>query len=679
MKAKNEESFEILDYHNYIESGFCVIDDKKKKKNVNLKISPKRDKNNSSDLSRSSFRYLNEEIKININPPVKSMHCYLFLNNQEKQIITLKIKDYMFKISFNNGFVPPYNKNYYTFSFLNIIKYEKPSGGYFLQENNKIDIYTKDYRIISLKLNKKDYDELLDILNIYCLPGISSNYQNYALYFCIKNPIYDIDGWNLYNFEEELQLMGLNINESSTYRILDNSNYDFCSTYPKKLIVPKSMSDNEIKSCALFRTKKRFPTLTYYNKENSTSIWRSSQCKTGLTSNKCEEDIKLLTKISEKSSNKLLVYDPRPKVNAYANCLKGGGYENIKDYPNIKNFKVIFCDIVNIHCVSAKYKTFYQDFIYNKEIKINDSSQWYEYINQIIKSSFDIVSSINNNISILIHCSDGWDRTPQLSSLCQIILDMRYRTIRGFINLIEKDWLSFGHMFAYRNGYYHEEDLSNSFSGEELKSPIFIQWLDAVYQIVIQNYCKFEFNVNLLKFLAEEVINGKYGTFLYNSEKEREEKKASQKTVSIWSEVLRNESYFINPLYNKNDKKKIEFNEKRIKFWEEYFYRFETNNNDYTSLYNQKFNELIEENIKMKEKIKSNEDFFKEKNKKALEEIVEMIFKNRCNTSNLSEDAINLIKEYVKPYDSYVLINEGDERYYTKSIMELGLKKIKKK
>jgi len=34
--------------------------------------------------------------------------------------------------------------------------------------------------------------------------------------------------------------------------------------------------------------------------------------------------------------------------------------------------------------------------------------------------------------------SDGWDRTSQLVSLAQMLLDPHYRTIKGFAILIEK-------------------------------------------------------------------------------------------------------------------------------------------------------------------------------------------------------------------------------------------------
>lgn len=47
--------------------------------------------------------------------------------------------------------------------------------------------------------------------------------------------------------------------------------------------------------------------------------------------------------------------------------------------------------------------------------------------------------------SVLVHCSDGWDRTSQLTALAQIMIDSHYRTIRGFALLVEKDWCAYGH------------------------------------------------------------------------------------------------------------------------------------------------------------------------------------------------------------------------------------------
>lgn len=35
-------------------------------------------------------------------------------------------------------------------------------------------------------------------------------------------------------------------------------------------------------------------------------------------------------------------------------------------------------------------------------------------------------------VSVLVHCSDGWDRTSQLTSLAQLLIDPYYRSLQGF-------------------------------------------------------------------------------------------------------------------------------------------------------------------------------------------------------------------------------------------------------
>jgi hypothetical protein len=165
----------------------------------------------------------------------------------------------------------------------------------------------------------------------------------------------------------------------------------------------------------------------------------------------------------------------------------------------------------------------------------------------LLKAAIEIVKLIEyENASVLIHCSDGWDRTPQLTSLVQLMIDPFYRTIRGFEILIEKEWCSFGHRFATRSGHAPKKEIGNE---EDERAPIFIQWLDCVWQLFTQFPAEFEFNEEFLIFIADALYSCQFGTFLCDSECERMEIRS--KTVSVWTFVNLPENiiHFMNPFY----------------------------------------------------------------------------------------------------------------------------------
>ena len=60
--------------------------------------------------------------------------------------------------------------------------------------------------------------------------------------------------------------------------------------------------------------------------------------------------------------------------------------------------------------------------------------------------------------------------------------------LQGFQWLVEREWLQFGHKFADRCGH--------TVGGGDIneQSPVFVQWLDCVYQITRQYPCHFQFN-----------------------------------------------------------------------------------------------------------------------------------------------------------------------------------------
>jgi myotubularin-related protein 1/2 len=127
----------------------------------------------------------------------------------------------------------------------------------------------------------------------------------------------------------------------------------------------------------------------------------------------------------------------------------------------------------------------------------------------------DLAHTVQNGMSVLTHCSDGWDRTAQMVALAELMLDPYYRTLRGFQVLVEKEWLAFGHQFALRSGHARS-DVSN-----EQRSPVFLLWLDCVWQYIRQYPTECEFNESFLLTLADHVYSCKYGTFMFDYERQR--------------------------------------------------------------------------------------------------------------------------------------------------------------
>lgn len=152
-----------------------------------------------------------------------------------------------------------------------------------------------------------------------------------------------------------------------------------------------------------------------------------------------------------------MIVDARPTINAIAMQAAGMGSENMDNY---KFATKVYLGIDNIHVMRDSL---------NKVIdtlKDSDLTPLAPNRDQLLKSNWlkhianmlDGVSLIARQVGlqhshVVIHCSDGWDRTSQLSALAQICLDPYFRTLEGFIVLVEKDWLSFGHQFRYRTGF----------------------------------------------------------------------------------------------------------------------------------------------------------------------------------------------------------------------------------
>jgi myotubularin-related protein 3/4 len=278
------------------------------------------------------------------------------------------------------------------------------------------------------------------------------------------------------------------------WRVTDmNRDFKAFPTYPSHLIVPNGITDEELIGVAAFRSFRRIPAIVWRSRETGCIISRSSQPEIGWFGWRSSVDEKMISEITASSSaSKLLILDARSYAAAVANRAKGGGCECNEYYPSAE---VQFMGLANIHSIRKSFQSIRYLCQFPSSDPSNwsnqiDSSRWLHHISGLIKSSLLVVNAVRlENKSVLVHCSDGWDRTPQITALSQLLLDSFYRSTKGFLLLIQKEWLEFGHKFYDRGSIIDDPNE---------RCPVFLQWMDCVHQIVKQFPSAFEFNMQFL-------------------------------------------------------------------------------------------------------------------------------------------------------------------------------------
>ncbi|XP_073680681.1 myotubularin-related protein 1b [Garra rufa] len=406
-----------------------------------------------------------------------------------------------------------------------------------------LEIVCKDLRNPRFAYKKEGQTnlEVFDILSKHAFP-LSHNLPLFAFKY---RETFPEDGWKIYDPVAEYKRQGLP-NESWIISKV-NSSYELCETYPALLVLPSNVTEDELKRVAAFRAKRRFPVLSWIHPESQASIVRCGQPQVGPSDRRCREDERYLQTILDGNaqSHKLCIFDARQSTVADTNKAKDGGYENESFYINVE---LNFLEIPNIHVMRESLRKL-KEVVYpaidqQRWFSAVDSTHWLEYIRLLLAGAVRIADRIESGkTSVVVHCSDGWDRTAQLTSLAMLMLDAHYRSLRGFQVLLEKEWLSFGHRFTSRVGHGDGNHANSE------RSPLFVQFIDCVWQMTRQFPSAFEFNEVFLITVLDHLYSCLFGTFLYNSEQERVSKEVYSKTVSLWSYMNSQLEEFTNPLY----------------------------------------------------------------------------------------------------------------------------------
>ncbi|KAJ0411492.1 hypothetical protein ATCC90586_008541 [Pythium insidiosum] len=449
--------------------------------------------------------------------------------------------------------------------------------GFSTDDTFNVVIRCKDTQVARLSFsNYAEYSKLVKCLTCLAFPASLLDAFCFA-YAPTIAPSEEVP----FDLRREYQRLGL-LDCPDRLRCIDQSpRYELCETYPQHLIVPAEISDVRLKAAAAFRSHNRVPVVSWLHRQNGATICRSSQPLVGLKSNRSPEDEQLVRLLCLSGNHhgygRYVIMDARGQLAAVGNKAMGKGTEIPANY---RGAKLVFMNIDNIHAIRQSLNAMTSIFeprrgapdestsLYGKI----ESSGWLRHVRLVLKASAELALSVHNGVSVLTHCSDGWDRTAQMVSLAELMLDPFYRTLRGFECLIEKEWCSFGHQFAARCGH------ARSDANNDQRSPVFLLWLDCVWQFIRQFPTECEFNESLLLALADHVFSCKYSTFMFDCDRQRKEFFAKHRAHSMWSGVNSNSERFTSPSFAPTPDAPVLLPStlsKNIKLWKGYFCRWD--------------------------------------------------------------------------------------------------------
>ncbi|XP_011696648.1 PREDICTED: myotubularin-related protein 12 isoform X3 [Wasmannia auropunctata] len=231
---------------------------------------------------------------------------------------------------------------------------------------------------------------------------------------------------------------------------------------------------------------------------------------------------------------------------------------------NVKLIAASFTKFISL-CTPENIRQFWiQD---NNFYSLLENTKWLKYISYCLQKTVEVCDHLNLGISVILQEGAARDLCCVISSLAQLLLDHHFRTIAGFQSLLQKEWVAGGHPFCDRLGHIVKANSE--------KSPLFLLYLDCVWQLCHQYPTEFEFTETYLTTLWDAAHVSIFDTFIFNCERDRAVAAMDPNTPLVlrsvwdWREQFNDQDIllFYNPLFfprNSTGKMKTE-NETIIK------------------------------------------------------------------------------------------------------------------
>lgn len=375
-----------------------------------------------------------------------------------------------------------------------------------------LQLVLKNFRVINYSFKFTPGGEDIRLAQALLHHAFPTTIDKYFLTTSQTTPSSGIPEFNLaQDWEKELQRT-----RCPNWRVSKhNESFNLCSSLPNVCVVPRDLLDGQLEAAAQHFQGMR-PPVWCWGTQAGAALVRMAQISPSIQ-DKAQENRMMG-----------LVHRCHPKK------LQPTIYDLDQILPSHRELQVAFSKLRDLHTPDDASQYREQDCKY---LSRWDSSKWLSYVSKCLETAQkSAVSMLHHNSSVILQDAEGRDMSTVISSLVQILLDPWYRTLRGFHMLLQKEWVSLGHPFTKRLGHTRNDP--------EDQCPVWLLFLDCVFQISIQHPLALEFTSEYLVALWGAAHCSLHSTFMFNSVNaklsaiyvlQRENPQEAVSLSSVWS------------------------------------------------------------------------------------------------------------------------------------------------
>ncbi|XP_075700459.1 myotubularin-related protein 11 [Rhinoderma darwinii] len=308
------------------------------------------------------------------------------------------------------------------------------------------------------------------------------------------------------DWENEMKRLG-----ATAWRVTPlNERCDTCTSLSKYFVVPCKLLDNNLKKTFAHFQQRRIPRWSWHHPSGS-DLLRSAGLQNNTDPDK--EDVRSI----------------RSLFGGHSQCVI---IDTSEDLPSVADIQVSFLKLRALCCSDTSTPVPSEKWLSNLE-----GTRWLDHVRSCLKKASEVSTLLSErNRSIVLQEPEDRDVNCLLASLVQVLSDPHSRTLSGFQSLVQKEWVSSGHPFMQRINHFKQSDKE--------ESPVFLLFLDCVWQCLQQFPTAFEFTESYLLALHDSTYNLFCSTFTHNCHWDRirgSQRHSSSQTytpVNGWRDIV---------------------------------------------------------------------------------------------------------------------------------------------